>query len=291
MTRVNCFNPHRWIIILHVALIVQSKVNAQSLSPDPIQSGQSPSRKTTVFSVIITVFFIIGFLSVYIRHCSHSNPTTNNHRIQTDSSRRNGLDDAVIETFPVFSYSTVKESKLGSNDLECAICLNDLEDRETVRLLPICNHLFHIDCIDAWLYSHATCPVCRSDLTAESEYSGEEEIRSPIRDQVVIEIIEDSVKSNNRARLSKLPRSNSTGHSIGRFSDCTERFTLRLPEDVKRRLMVVKGRRLKRARSFDGVLTAGDIGSGVKSDRVNWAGLFGSGSVKSQRSNGESLMK
>ncbi|VVB09822.1 unnamed protein product [Arabis nemorensis] len=306
MTRVDGFNSHRWIIFFHVAFIVQSKVNAQS--------GQAPSPKTSAFAVLITVFFLIGLLSVCIRHCSRSNPRSStryyrHHRAHGDCSRRGGLDDAVVESFPVFSYSSVKESKIGSGDLECAICLNELEDRETVRLLPICNHLFHIDCIDAWLYSHATCPVCRSDLTAKCE-ENDTETRSPIRDQVAIDIsTEDSEKSHHRVRLGfeiagKFPRSNSTGHSIGRFGDCTERFTLRLPDDVKRRIMAAKGRRLKRARSFDGVLTAegrGEessytVGSGEKSDRVKWVdrlGLFvtksNSGSVRSQKSNGEPL--
>lgn len=317
MTRVDGLNSHRWIIIFHVAYIVQSKVNAQSPSP-----SQAPS-KTTVFTVLVTVFFFVGLLSVYIRHCSRSNPGLGSPRRAHDGcSRRGGLDDAVVESFPVFAYSSVKESKIGSGDLECAICLNELEDRETVRLLPICNHLFHIDCIDVWLYSHATCPVCRSDLTAKSDKTGEEddtEIGPPMRDHVAIDITGDSETveeaKSHRRRLGfeiagKFPRSNSTGHSMGRLGDGTERFTLRLPDDVKRRIMATKGRRLKRARSFDADLTAegrgkycrsGEessyiVGSGGKSDRVNWADRWGlvvtkstSSSVRSQKSNGEPL--
>lgn len=223
-------------------------------------------------------------------------------------SRRGGLDDAVVESFPVFAYSSVKESKIGSGDLECSICLNELEDRETVRLLPVCNHLFHVDCIDAWLYSHATCPVCRFNLTAKPVKTGAEEDRAPVSDDHVVidirrdseETVEEEEKSHHRRPSSeivgKFPRSNSTGHSMGRLGDGTERFTLRLPEDVRRRIMAAKGRRLKRTRSFDADLMDSGyvVGSGGKSERVNWADRWGlfvsksiSGSVRSP--NGGSL--
>jgi E3 ubiquitin-protein ligase ATL41 len=33
---------------------------------------------------------------------------------------------------------------------------------ELVRRLPACKHLFHVDCIDMWLHSHSTCPICRA---------------------------------------------------------------------------------------------------------------------------------
>ncbi|CAN6817554.1 unnamed protein product [Brassica oleracea] len=309
MARVQGFISHRWIIfqliiVLHVA-------NAQSLPPpsqDELQPGHAPS-KTTVFAVLVTAFFFFGLLSVYIRHCTRAMPghsNTNSRRRAFDGcSRRGGLEDAVVESFPVFAYSSVKESKIGAGDLECAICLNELEDRETVRLLPVCNHLFHVDCIDAWLYSHATCPVCRFNLTAKPVKTGAED-RAPVSDHVVIDIRGDSEadeeeeKSRHRRPSSeivgKFPRSNSTGHSMGRLSDGTERFTLRLPEDVRRRIMAAKGRRLKRTRSFDADLMDNGyvVGSGGKSDRVSWAdrwGLFvsksNSGSVRSP--NGDSL--
>uniref|UniRef100_A0A0A9BDW0 RING-type domain-containing protein n=1 Tax=Arundo donax TaxID=35708 RepID=A0A0A9BDW0_ARUDO len=35
---------------------------------------------------------------------------------------------------------------------------------ETVRRLSACGHLFHKDCVDMWLHSHTTCPLCRYDL-------------------------------------------------------------------------------------------------------------------------------
>nr|CAB3450081.1 unnamed protein product [Digitaria exilis] len=44
---------------------------------------------------------------------------------------------------------------------ECAVCLGELEDGEEARFLPRCGHGFHAECVDTWLSSHTTCPLCR----------------------------------------------------------------------------------------------------------------------------------
>jgi hypothetical protein len=45
----------------------------------------------------------------------------------------------------------------------CSVCLGEFQLGETVRLLPVCLHLYHVECIDPWLDAHSTCPICRSD--------------------------------------------------------------------------------------------------------------------------------
>ncbi|XP_031395064.1 uncharacterized protein LOC116206359 [Punica granatum] len=47
------------------------------------------------------------------------------------------------------------------DDKRCAICLEDFEPREEVRVTP-CDHMFHEECISPWVKSHGQCPVCRS---------------------------------------------------------------------------------------------------------------------------------
>lgn len=47
---------------------------------------------------------------------------------------------------------------------DCSVCLNEFQEDDTLRLLPKCNHAFHIACIDTWLRSHTNCPLCRAHI-------------------------------------------------------------------------------------------------------------------------------
>lgn len=69
-----------------------------------------------------------------------------------------GLDDTTIKTIPLTIYTRK------SNSHECAVCLLEFEESEYIRTLPVCNHTFHVDCIDIWLRSHANCPLCRTGI-------------------------------------------------------------------------------------------------------------------------------
>lgn len=76
-----------------------------------------------------------------------------------------GIDEATLATYPKLLYSRqakAQEEDKGSNASCCSICLADYKDGEVLRLLPDCNHLFHLKCVDPWLRQHPTCPVCRA---------------------------------------------------------------------------------------------------------------------------------
>lgn len=64
----------------------------------------------------------------------------------------------------------------GGGWAQCAVCLSIVQEGETVRQLPACKHLFHVGCIDMWLHSHSTCPLCRASV----EPLGKE---TPLKDQ------------------------------------------------------------------------------------------------------------
>ncbi|KAJ4889640.1 E3 ubiquitin-protein ligase ATL15 [Raphanus sativus] len=121
---------------------------------------------------VVTVFFSLGCVSVvYMRKCLAQALVIDDGLRSGDTGNRLnarqtacGLDASVIETFPTFRYSAVKTLRIGKAVLECPVCLNGFEVDETLRLIPQCCHVFHTGCIDAWLRSHVTCPLCRANL-------------------------------------------------------------------------------------------------------------------------------
>lgn len=84
--------------------------------------------------------------------------------------QRVGLEKSVVESLPVFVYRA--EDCKDEGGLECAVCLCEFEENEKARLLPKCNHSFHIDCIDMWFDSHSTCPLCRCSARPDPEVEG-----------------------------------------------------------------------------------------------------------------------
>ncbi|GJN38560.1 hypothetical protein PR202_gb27615 [Eleusine coracana subsp. coracana] len=79
---------------------------------------------------------------------------------------------------PSFTYSpsslTTKHnvtSTSSSGEETCPVCLGAFQDGEKVRLLPVCLHLYHVECVDPWLNVHSTCPICRSGIDSTMDGS------------------------------------------------------------------------------------------------------------------------
>ncbi|KAF4376575.1 hypothetical protein F8388_025446 [Cannabis sativa] len=97
-----------------------------------------------------------------------------------------GLDQAFIDALPVFHYKEIVGLK---EPFDCAVCLCEFSEKDKLRLLPVCSHAFHISCIDTWLLSNSTCPLCRGTLFTPG-YS----IENPMFD---FDDFQDDVRSNN----------------------------------------------------------------------------------------------
>ncbi|KAF8754856.1 hypothetical protein HU200_011393 [Digitaria exilis] len=68
---------------------------------------------------------------------------------------------------PSFTYSqSVKHNVTGAGEeaATCSVCLGVFQNGEMVRLLPVCLHLYHVECIDPWLDAHSSCPICRAGM-------------------------------------------------------------------------------------------------------------------------------
>ncbi|XP_075477494.1 putative RING-H2 finger protein ATL21A [Primulina tabacum] len=50
----------------------------------------------------------------------------------------------------------------GPNSMCCPICLDEFKPKERVKSITDCDHCFHESCIDLWLRTHNSCPICRN---------------------------------------------------------------------------------------------------------------------------------
>ncbi|XP_026439503.1 RING-H2 finger protein ATL57-like [Papaver somniferum] len=157
----------------------------------PTQLGFDTSMALTVL-VLLTALFFMVFFSMYLRRFAADDQNSleisarrrrqlhrrsnNNSRLSTSTSsssnslsvrsnRQSGLDSLTIKSLPMFAYEHGNSSSQGEaaeESIDCVVCLSEFEERETVKMIPYCGHVFHPECIDTWFSSHVSCPLCRS---------------------------------------------------------------------------------------------------------------------------------
>ncbi|XAR72569.1 hypothetical protein NMG60_11019256 [Bertholletia excelsa] len=116
---------------------------------------------------IVTLFVVALYLySGWSLRRQARRRTTVLYRVTPGVSPRTGLDPAIISSLPYFPFEAAEED---ATVTECAVCLSVLEGGQMARLLPNCKHTFHSDCIDRWLGSNSTCPVCRANARPRLE--------------------------------------------------------------------------------------------------------------------------
>ncbi|KAM7272466.1 hypothetical protein ACFE04_027129 [Oxalis oulophora] len=76
-----------------------------------------------------------------------------------------------VDQFPGLSIEEIKKLPgfrcSANSSTICAVCLDSFRTMERCRIFPVCSHMFHAHCIDRWLSSRPTCPVCRSFFKTE----------------------------------------------------------------------------------------------------------------------------
>ncbi|KAJ9190478.1 hypothetical protein P3X46_001676 [Hevea brasiliensis] len=141
-----------------------------------------------LFMVVVFVLFLHLYAKWFwwrIEEPTPSPPSRRNRRrfvfTPGQDPVRRGLELSVLRSLPVVIF----QSKNFTDGLECAVCLSEVAEGEKTRLLPKCNHGFHVDCIDMWFQSHSTCPLCRNSVAPLPECSSfdsddlQENIQSP----------------------------------------------------------------------------------------------------------------
>ncbi|KAJ0101094.1 hypothetical protein Patl1_04629 [Pistacia atlantica] len=148
--------------------------NSQSfVSPTPSPSN-SPRSNTMLYlelSAMICICIVVTLLFFLL----HKNRNRHRDRLRIRERERSDSDpetrerqgiaqEALEQLLPLTNYGHQLDKS--ENSSYCVICLESFNDGETCRVFPVCNHIFHSSCIDAWLKDHLTCPVCRISCKA-----------------------------------------------------------------------------------------------------------------------------
>jgi E3 ubiquitin-protein ligase ATL6/9/15/31/42/55 len=162
-------------------LLAQSPSGQSStLEPSPLPDQLSV---ITALLIVLVALFLMGFLYICSRcFCANSAAESLRRRrqrglLRTTSSLpsdlpprtnlRKGVDPVTIRALPVYSYCGDAKYQI-----DCAICLSEFEEKEAVKVIPFCKHVFHPECIDMWLSSQVTCPVCRATRFSDEVEEG-----------------------------------------------------------------------------------------------------------------------
>ena len=134
----------------------------------------SPARACAITSLLVLLFGLVALLAPARGTVPvHRNGSGLGARPPAPTVRlvrrcTCGLTDAAIGALPTFAYDNKGgDEPRASCQLLCAVCLEDVQGGEMVRQLPSCKHIFHVECVDMWLHSHTTCPICRCDLSPQ----------------------------------------------------------------------------------------------------------------------------
>lgn len=143
-----------------------------------MQFAASPDNLLFFCSVTASVAAAFALVSLY-RHLAHRRPRQPSAYDGLAASSGGGSAESEEELLPLsaaaaglppFMYNRlVRHSGKGASWTECAVCLGVIQVGAMVKLLPACSHVYHRDCIDLWLSSRSTCPLCRCRVGGPSE--------------------------------------------------------------------------------------------------------------------------
>ncbi|KAE9619190.1 hypothetical protein Lal_00047086 [Lupinus albus] len=155
-----------------------------------------PIIAIVIMGILITSLLLVSYYIFVIKCCLNWHHIDLLRRFSSSSRREDpspmysraieprGLNEAVIRLIPLIQYKTQQEGRCSSSSnsrefgersfCECAICLNEFQENEKLRIIPNCSHVFHIDCIDVWLQNNANCPLCRTSISLTSTFQIEQ---------------------------------------------------------------------------------------------------------------------
>ncbi|XWS64969.1 hypothetical protein CRYUN_Cryun05aG0049800 [Craigia yunnanensis] len=125
-----------------------------------------------VIGILVSAFILVFYYTIISKYCRRRRQDQTSLEFNEIRDEMNhdgwqatieGLDEGLIKSITVCKY---KKSDGLVEGTDCSVCLSEFQEDESLRLLPKCNHAFHVPCIDTWLKSHSSCPLCRANIAS-----------------------------------------------------------------------------------------------------------------------------
>lgn len=118
------------------------------------KDGDSGKGKYIMITVVLSVGLGLLLVAIWVfcvRCCRY------NYRMSAKKEVGSGVD----KFFPLW------EVEQGSRGKECCICFENFEENFCARK-AVCGHFYHVLCIEEWVKSNFSCPLCRSIVESNS---------------------------------------------------------------------------------------------------------------------------
>ncbi|CAM0905807.1 unnamed protein product [Alopecurus aequalis] len=123
----------------------------------------SESGKYSILYVLDIISSLFSGRIVWEKMSLLSTPFMDNNDL-FETGNTGGMSRDLINKIPETRFSSETNSDEDTDRSCCSVCLQDFGSRQFVRILPQCEHIFHVGCIDSWLQRNASCPLCRGGV-------------------------------------------------------------------------------------------------------------------------------
>lgn len=141
--------------------------------------GWGIAAQVMVLAIVIAIMLlllgvgVLVLIHVYVTGRIIRGGLVNSTMVERGSFGSTSMSQDDLEKLPCFDF---KEREKGTSPVDCTVCLENFKVGERCRLLPLCKHSFHAECVDSWLLRTPVCPICRTsaDFLKDGSVSGEE---------------------------------------------------------------------------------------------------------------------
>ncbi|XVF56682.1 hypothetical protein PTKIN_Ptkin06aG0140100 [Pterospermum kingtungense] len=125
-----------------------------------------------LIGILASAFILVSYYTIISKYCKRRRQDRTSLEFNESRDEMNhvgwqaaseGLEEGLIKSITVCKYKKGDGLVEGT---DCSVCLSEFQEDESLRLLPKCNHAFHVPCIDTWLKSHSSCPLCRVNIAS-----------------------------------------------------------------------------------------------------------------------------